>query len=113
MTEARILSMLLGIGTAVNEIRDGVALNRQALALMTETMRVLSARMEAVEKACTAEHPPSPLLEPLQALAAAASETNGILRDLGDAIDAQSRAIEAQPEAIQAAIEKALDGRGK
>jgi hypothetical protein len=111
MSEARIISMLQGIGVAVAEIRTAVGGLResigvvgQSLALMNETLRVQGAVLDSIHKACTADVPPSRLEEPLRQLVAAAQETNATLRDIGDA-------IEAQPEAMRQAVSEALNSK--
>ena len=94
VTLERLFDEVRHVATVVAEVRQG-------LLLMNETVLVLSMRMENVERACTAEHPPSPLVEPLQELAAAVAETTMVLRDIRDSID-------DQPSTIQAMIEAAL-----
>jgi len=97
VTLERLFDEVRHVATVVAEVRQG-------LTLMNETVLVLSMRMENVERACTAEHPPSPLVEPLQELAAAVAETTMVLRDIRDSID-------DQPSTIQAMIEAALCGK--
>jgi DNA repair ATPase RecN len=95
MTQDRVL-------VAIEKVGNEVAGIRQWCELAGETLRVIDARLQIVEKACTADHPPSPLIEPLRQLIAAVQEQTATLRDIADGID-------AQPALVREAVHEELN----
>jgi len=69
---------------------------------LTDAVGRQTALIGDIHKACTADRPASPLLEPIKQLVASVQETKEILGDL-------VYAFEAQPEGVRMVVREELD----
>jgi chromosome segregation ATPase len=105
---SRISRILVGIDTRLQALEVTYAgintacdTQNQALQLVIQTQETIDNRLQIIEKACTAEHGPSPLLEPIQQLAAEAAKTNEKLDGLDSSIHENTEKLDEVKTAIQ------------
>jgi hypothetical protein len=88
---------------AVGELGNRVDRLSRGLALLTEGVGHQTKLLAEIHEACTADRPPSPLVEPLRQLAATCLDTASAVSDL-------VAAVAAQPDAVRAVIREELRG---
>ena len=91
---------------AAGRIEIAVTAQSQGLVLLSDGIRNLTAMTAEIHRACTADRPASPLLEPIKQLVASVQETKEILGDL-------VYAFEAQPEGVRLVVREELDRKGE
>jgi hypothetical protein len=83
-------------------VGERIDLLTQAIGALTDAVGRQTPLIADIHKACTADRPASPLLEPIKQLVASVQETKEVLGDL-------VYAFEAQPEGVRQVVREELD----